>query len=563
MSMKVPVFCSLLPVEMFISKGFTPHYLTPEELGCENTGTHYCHFHENICSYAKLLFEYLSKREAEFDVIVVPASCDAMKKLYSSLLEKVPKKKLFFLDHPRAKTPDAAAFYASQLAALEKFLGPVATIVACHPEPQAKDLMTSSTKIGILGSNIYSGVLIDVLKAHNAEPVYLNQCLSKLRPDDKILGMYGQVAEPLKIAQVLLEKNICPRTHDEAGRQKIINDIKAQGIKGVVVNSLKFCDFYPFEYIFLKESLGPDFPILITENDLMSKDEGQISTRLSAFLERIGGAAFTSKKAKIKGQKAEACFVGLDSGSHSTKGVCIDGSGEILAYEIIPTGTKVRDAAMKCLENLLKKAGKTRKDVNKITSTGYGRQCIEFADGSVTEITCHAVGANHVLKEPATIIDIGGQDSKAISFDGQGNVKKFVMNDKCAAGTGRFLEVMANKLHMDIGEFSKLAMETDKHVSVTSMCSVFAESEVISLLADGHGKERIAKGIHKSIAGRTASLVKRIEGEPPYYMTGGVARNKALLEELSEALGSKIKPLDNPQIMGALGAAIYSLRGEA
>jgi len=195
-----------------------------------------------------------------------------------------------------------------------------------------------------------------------------------------------------------------------------------------------------------------------------------------------------------------------------------------------------------------------------LVGTGYGRDNIKGCDATVTEISCHALGAHHRLRRGATLIDVGGQDSKAIKIDEKGNVVRFAMNDKCAAGTGRFLEVMAQKLEVSLEAFSTLAMEARSSVPISSMCSVFAESEVISLIAEGKPKDGIARGVHKAIAERTTALCRRVAGEPPYYMAGGVAKNGGLVQELSRSLGSEVKVLDDPQFSGALGAAIVALR---
>lgn len=419
----------------------------------------------------------------------------------------------------------------------------------------------SMIKIGIIGSNVYETTFEKVFNKFGFEKVYLNQCVQKMQEKTCAGATYPEMAE------FYIRNNKCPRTNSDAYRNEMLETIKNKGISGVIVNTLKFCDFYPFDYIFLQRSLDKNFPILEIEHDLMSRDEGQIMTRLEAFFESIKRAcrAGRASSAATKPCSRRACsassyFVGIDIGSHATKLVCINEKRRILANEIIPTGTSVKDNAKLGYEHLLKKAGIKHDHVLNIISTGYGRNSIAFALESVTEITCHAIGANHVLKDGGTIIDIGGQDSKAIKIDKEGTVKKFAMNDKCAAGTGRFLEVIADKLQMSLEEFVKLALSAKSGVAVSSMCSVFAESEVISLIAAGVSKEEISRGIHQSIAVRTASLVKRADGEPPYYMTGGVAKNMAMVESLSENLGSKITVISNPQTVGALGAAIFASR---
>lgn len=430
---------------------------------------------------------------------------------------------------------------------------------------------TNKVKIGIIGSNVYQPPFDEAFARFGFERVYLNQCLDKAKADDDLLKIAFS-HDYVRIARGFLAKNDCPRTNDKLRKERLIERIKNGKFSGIIINTLKFCDFYMFDYIFLKEKLGSDFPILNIEHDLMSKDKGQIMTRLEAFFEGIGKRAgrvaptFLCPPSRSGGKSARPgkhgkYFVGIDSGSHATKLVCVDKDLNVLAGDIVPTGTSVNETAKATLEQLFKKTGINHKDVGIVVATGYGRNNVGLADESVTEITCHAIGAHHAVRRGGTIIDIGGQDSKAIRIDDSGNVLKFAMNDKCAAGTGRFLEVMAQKLQISIDEFARLAAKADKSVTVSSMCSVFAESEVISLIAAGKSAEEIALGIHQAIASRTASLVKRIEGAAPYYMSGGVAKNHALVKELADCLGGEITVIKNPQLVGALGAAIYAARG--
>jgi predicted CoA-substrate-specific enzyme activase len=194
-----------------------------------------------------------------------------------------------------------------------------------------------------------------------------------------------------------------------------------------------------------------------------------------------------------------------------------------------------------------------------IVSTGYGRVSIPFADKSVTEISCHAKGARYFCPHVRTILDIGGQDSKAIRLSETGEVEDFVMNDKCAAGTGRFLEAMARTLELDISELGPVSLKSQETVEISSMCTVFAESEVISLIAQNKEKADIAKGVHRAIAGKACSLLSRVGGEPTYMMTGGVAKNQGVVQAVEEKLGAKLFLCKDPEIVGAVGAALFGL----
>ncbi|QEK11281.1 2-hydroxyglutaryl-CoA dehydratase [Crassaminicella thermophila] len=245
--------------------------------------------------------------------------------------------------------------------------------------------------------------------------------------------------------------------------------------------------------------------------------------------------------------------VGIDSGSVATKGILFN--GKIVEKITIPTGWSPRKASEEAFKILLEKAGIERKDVKKIIGTGYGRISMDFVDKTVTEITCHAKGVHFLNNDIRTVIDIGGQDSKVISLDENGNVLDFLMNDKCAAGTGRFLQVMINLLGEEIEKLDKLASNA-KPESITSMCTVFAESEVVSLLANGTSKESIAAGIIQSIANRATALLDKINISNEIAFTGGVAKSKAIKKAIEEKIKKPIYIADDTQIVGALGAAV-------
>ncbi len=251
-------------------------------------------------------------------------------------------------------------------------------------------------------------------------------------------------------------------------------------------------------------------------------------------------------------------FAGIDVGSISTEAVVVDDSEKVLGQEIFFTGAKGSEAAGKALEQALTQAGQTREDVGYVISTGYGRERVPGTDAVVTEITCHARGAWSMFPGTRTVLDIGGQDSKVIRVDEAGKVQAFQMNDKCAAGTGRFLEVMARALEVDLVDLGPLSIKSDKKIKVSSVCTVFAESEVVGLIASGEPRRDIIKGIHNAVADRTQSLLGRVGINPEVTMTGGVAKNVGLIEVLKERLGIEINMPQEPQIAGALGAALIA-----
>ncbi|MBD3212728.1 MAG: 2-hydroxyglutaryl-CoA dehydratase [Candidatus Lokiarchaeota archaeon] len=250
---------------------------------------------------------------------------------------------------------------------------------------------------------------------------------------------------------------------------------------------------------------------------------------------------------------------GVDIGSLATKIVLLDDNRQMVDWRLNRSTYDFKRVGRNLFQDILEKNELSRSDVF-VMSTGYGRNTIDFADDRITEITAHARGAQFFYPEAHSVIDIGGQDSKAIVMSSKtGNVIDFQMNDKCAAGTGRFLEVMANALEIPLDNMGAIALKSNKPASISSTCTVFAESEVISLFAQGTSKENIAAGIHKSIAKRVAGMAKRIGVEPLLVFCGGVAKNIAVKKYLEEELGFEIVRPEYPQLTGALGAALLAM----
>ncbi|MFX1427985.1 MAG: acyl-CoA dehydratase activase [Promethearchaeota archaeon] len=250
-------------------------------------------------------------------------------------------------------------------------------------------------------------------------------------------------------------------------------------------------------------------------------------------------------------------FIGLDIGSLATKIVLVN-EGKLVDFRVERSTFDFKRVGNSLFNEILEKSGLSKSDVF-IMSTGYGRNTIDIADDRITEITAHARGVQYFFPDAHSVIDIGGQDSKAILISKKtGNVMDFQMNDKCAAGTGRFLEVMAHALEVPIEEIGELALNSNKPSAISSTCTVFAESEVISLFARGTAKYDIAAGIHKSIARRVAGMAKRIGVAPLLVFCGGVAKNVAVKKFLEEELGFEIVIPNHPQLTGAIGAALIA-----
>jgi predicted CoA-substrate-specific enzyme activase len=254
-------------------------------------------------------------------------------------------------------------------------------------------------------------------------------------------------------------------------------------------------------------------------------------------------------------------YLGVDIGSSSSKAVVVDAAGAIAGAYIVNMGTG-SDGPLQSVERALELAGLQRSDIRKCVATGYGRMLYEGADKQITEISCHAKGVRFLLPIARTVIDVGGQDAKVIRIAENGAVENFAMNEKCAAGTGRFLEVMARVLGCRTEELSALAASGSAGVSISSTCTVFAESEVISRLASGASRADVALGAHKSVAQRIAGLCNRTGLMEAVVMTGGVALNHSVVVAIEQEIGRPIIRLDDPQAVGALGAAVCAAEME-
>lgn len=251
---------------------------------------------------------------------------------------------------------------------------------------------------------------------------------------------------------------------------------------------------------------------------------------------------------------------GIDIGSITTEALLFDKEKGILGYTILDTGADSRKTSELALDGALTYPGKERSDIAYAVATGCGRKRVAYAKETITEITCIAKGVNYLFPEARMVVDIGGQDTKVIRLDEKGRVLEFEMNDKCAAGTGRFIEVMAGALTVDLERIGELSLGHKKDLTISSICTVFAESEVISLVSEGEELEDILFGIHRAIADRTMGLINRlgnVEGE--VVMTGGVAKNIGVVRALEKVLNTSVKISVEPQVVGALGAAILAL----
>ena len=258
-------------------------------------------------------------------------------------------------------------------------------------------------------------------------------------------------------------------------------------------------------------------------------------------------------------------YLGVDLGSTTAKAVVTDGSGTILAASTVQMGAVSQRGMQRAVDAALADAGVSADGLDGtdgldgIVATGYGRRLVPGAGRTFTEITCHARGTAAMCPGVRLVIDIGGQDSKAITVDESGLVDDFAMNDRCASGTGRFYEVLARALECDLDELADLALRGTRDLEVSSMCATFAETEIISLLAQGLPASDIASSVHRAVAARTLALVAQVGKRTPVVLTGGVARNRAAVRFLAEALDLDVQVPERPQITGAYGAALLAM----
>jgi len=247
---------------------------------------------------------------------------------------------------------------------------------------------------------------------------------------------------------------------------------------------------------------------------------------------------------------------GIDAGSRTIKVVLLDKDTlAVVGTGVADQGVRQSERAMRLLDEVLVAAGLRRSDLGRIVATGYGRDSIEAAHTTITEITCHACGVRRIMPQARTVVDIGGQDSKLLRLDAQGRVHDFVMNDRCAAGTGRFLEVVAARLEIHLNDLGPLAQQSRAPAAISSMCVLFAETEIIGLLAAGIGAADIAAGVQSAIAARVAAMAGNRLAEPVAF-TGGVALVPGMRAALEAALGRPVSVVDAPRLTGALGAAL-------
>jgi len=538
--------CKYTPVELLAAFDIKAELMNP---AAENHESSDQYIHSNVCSFSRAIIE---ERLRDFrEPVILTSCCDSIERACDVLRHLGQEVCLLNLPHSNDNCCGRLQ-YKKELLRLMDYLCKTLNkefdmekfYDSFGPGPEE----INGQYVSVMGARVGPD-LMQLIKNESPLPVKNNTCTG-----------IRSVAKPPKTDNIeelmawysgeLLSQTPCMRMNDISKRRDLTED---PNLCGIIYNTVSFCDFYTFEYSRLKSTLK--VPILKIETDYTLLAAEQIKTRLGAFYESLAAKPENNKRRILK---SHTCYAGIDIGSTSTNAVIIDGKKNILSFAIVPTGAKVAESARKAFDEALKKGGLEVGDISKIATTGYGRSRIDFRTKDVTEITCHAKGAYFLNPNVRTVIDIGGQDSKVIRLDENGNVIDFVMNDKCAAGTGRFIEMMAQSLQLSLEEMSTYGLKWDEDIAISSMCSVFAQSEVVSLIASDKKLEDIVHGINNSIASRVISIGKRGKLEKEFMMTGGVARNIGVVRAIGEKLGAEVIVPEEPDICGALGAALIA-----
>lgn len=537
--------CKYTPLELFESFGLEPEIfnaMLPDSDAADDLT------HRNMCGFSRVLLA--DRIVNNSDMLVLTDCCDSIRRA-ADVLESAGQK-IMRIALPHRQDEKGQKLYKEELLRIVRQLEEL-TETQFDPETFlsafSRDEQSSSPYIAVLGARI-GNEIFNKIQSVSPYPVRNQTCIGNRRLGTPIGNNLDRLME--WYAYELLSQPSCMRMTDISSRRSLTEDLD---LRGVIYNTVAFCDFYGFEYALLRGNLH--VPLLKIETDYTIQGIGQLQTRLQAFFENVKPTRKMNHT--VKNQRMSGYYAGIDSGSTTTNAVIMDNKKQILASSTIPTGVQIMESANRALEEALLKADINRKQISRTVTTGYGRAGISFREKEVTEITCHAKGAFFLNPAVRTVIDIGGQDSKVIRLDENGTVYDFVMNDKCAAGTGRFLELMSQSLGLTMEEMGTRGIDTKEDIVISSMCSVFAQSEVVSLIASGKRVEDIIHGLNRSIAAKVLSLAGRKVLEREWMMTGGVARNIGVVNAVEEKLGGKVIVPNEPEICGAIGAALIAI----
>lgn len=469
--------------------------------------------HPNICGFGKSLLEACI--EGKVKELVLVNCCDTIRSAYDVLLEYGKLDFLFLLDIMHSGGTCSREHAQHELRRLAEAYGAykgTSFDAACFREAFRTRKRPTAPYISVLGARV-GDELFQLMEKTMPLPVRNDTCVNNRAvalPEELDADFDTLMAD---YARTLLGQIPCMRMIDTTGRKVLYND---PHLRGVIYHTVKFCDYYGFEYSELKGRL--DVPLLKLESDYTIQSSGQLSTRLEAFAESIAPER-TLRKETHTNMNGKGLYAGIDSGSTSTDVVIIDRDKNIIAQSILPTGAGAAAGADRALDEALAQAGLSRSDINATVTTGYGRTAIKLGDQSITEITCHAKGAY-------------------------------------------FLDPSVRTLELSLDDMSRLGLEWKEDVTISSMCTVFAESEVVSLIAENRTPADIIHGLNRSVATKTCALCRRVGGEESYMMTGGVSKNRGVVTEIEKILGVKLHISDKAQLNGALGAALFALELE-
>lgn len=536
--------CKYTPIELFQGFSETSKMLNDE---VEQLDYAQSRMHSNMCCHVKAVLEQIHNGSAK--KVVLMNCCDSTRRLFDSLEnEKLEFKKI--IDIPTDSNGCAVEKLQKDLLDLiydyEKFSGNQFSKSKFLASFQDDWDLPKGQYVGLLGARSNTALMEVLQKSFTTQIFDLtclgnrNVCRIDCNEDDSLEKLM------LHYAQSLLAQIPCMRMGDSRRRNILIDNPNCIGI---IYHTIKFCDYYDFEYSELKNL---SIPIIKLETDFTKQSYGQLVTRAEGFSESIEKENGDKKMAEFN--KNGKCYVGIDSGSTSTELVILDENKNLVKQVVVRTGANASVGTQKAISE----ADIMQEDIKYLVATGYGRKNISFANDNVTEITCHAKGAKHLFEDTRTIIDIGGQDSKVIYLDDNGNVTNFLMNDKCAAGTGRFLENMSKVLEISLDEMAKAGLNYKKDIKISSMCTVFAESEIVSLIAENKSVEDIVHGLNKSIATKTKTLARNIPDTGRVVMTGGVGNNMGVVKEIEKILDTTVSIPECPEFCGALGAALLA-----
>ena len=539
--------CKYTPVELLQGFGAAPAVLDrpAEAFDLSDRAAH-----GNLCGFGKSVLQ--AALAGGVDELVLVNCCDVMRRAYDVLAASGKCRFLFLLDLPHTDGPCQRARYARELARLRD-----AYAAYCRrPFDRARFLAAFAPPapagepyIALLGARAGSA-LTAMIQQSCPYPVRNLTCVGSRNVPPPEADESGAPL-PEAYAGALLGQLPCRRMADFTGRRALLED---PALRGVLFHTIKFCDYYGMEYADARRLCT--LPMTKIETDYTLQSSGQLRTRVEAFAETLQPPAAGRKGAPA--MREGRYFAGVDSGSTSTDAVIVDGSGNLVGSSILPTGGGAAASAEAARAAALAAARLAPDAIARTVATGYGRASIGAGSESITEITCHARGAHQLCPGARTIIDIGGQDSKAIRIDADGKVQNFVMNDKCAAGTGRFLEMMARTLGLTMDEMSRKGLDWKEDIAISSMCTVFAESEVVSLVAQNRAVGDIVHGLNNAVAAKIATLTGRVGAAPAYIITGGVARNEGVVRAIEERLKAPLFVSPAAQLCGALGAALFA-----